>query len=255
MKPQTVIVGVGEMGGVFARGLLRAGHPVVPVTRDIDLGDAARALPGPELVLVAVAEDDLHPTLTSIPDAWRTRLALLQNELLPLDWERHAVPDPTVIAVWFEKKKGQDVKVLLPSPVWGPHAGLLRDALARIDIPARTVVDADEMLYELVRKNVYILTVNIAGLVVGGTVDALWRDHNDLARTVADEVIDVQESLTGRRHDRARLIDGLVEAIEGDPEHKCTGRSAPARLTRALVNADAAGIPVPRLRAIAAETR
>ncbi|QKT04524.1 hypothetical protein HUS23_12265 [Ectothiorhodospiraceae bacterium 2226] len=253
MKDSIVIVGLGEMGGVFARGLLRTGHPVMPVTREIDLGAAARETPGPKLVLVAVAEDDLHPVLESMPDAWRTRLALLQNELLPGDWERHAVPDPTVVAVWFEKKKGQDVKVLLPSPVYGPHADLLCNALTRIDIPARVVDDADEMLYELVRKNVYILTVNIAGLVVGGTVDALWREHNALAREVADEVIDIQEGLTGRTLDRARLIAGMVEAIEGDPEHKCMGRSAPARLTRALMHADAAGLEVPRLRAIAAE--
>jgi hypothetical protein len=43
-----------------------------------------------------------------------------------------------------------------------------------------------------------------------------------------------------------------VEAFEGDPQHKCMGRSAPARLQRALELADAAGIAAPTLRRIAA---
>ncbi len=33
MHKPVVIVGLGEMGSVFARGFLRAGYPVVPVVR------------------------------------------------------------------------------------------------------------------------------------------------------------------------------------------------------------------------------
>jgi hypothetical protein len=43
----------------------------------------------------------------------------------------------------------------------------------------------------------------------------------------------------------------MVEAIAADPEHLCTGRSAPARLARAIEHAYAAGLPAPILRAIA----
>ncbi len=53
MKSPVIIIGIGEMGGVFARGFVQ----------------------------------------------------------------------PTVISVWFEKKKGRDVKVLIPSPAYGPAAG------------------------------------------------------------------------------------------------------------------------------------
>lgn len=31
MKHPVVLIGVGEMGGVFGRGLLKLGHPVFPV--------------------------------------------------------------------------------------------------------------------------------------------------------------------------------------------------------------------------------
>jgi hypothetical protein len=44
----------------------------------------------------------------------------------------------------------------------------------------------------------------------------------------------------------------MLAAFDGDPEHKCMGRSAPARLARAIRQADEAGLDVPRLREIAA---
>lgn len=251
MKSPVVIIGLGEMGGVFARGLLRLGHPVYPVTREMDPAAEADALPPPEQVLVAVAEKDLHPTLARLPEAWRDRVALLQNELLPRDWQAHGLDHPTVISVWFEKKPGQEFKVLIPSPVHGPGAGLLVAALARLGIPAREVDSAAAMEYELVRKNVYILTTNIAGLVTEGTVQELWQTHRELATRVAHEVMDIQATLVEGPLDRDRLLAGLVEGIEGDPQHQCMGRSAPARLERALRQADEAGLAVPELRRIA----
>jgi hypothetical protein len=252
MQKPVVVIGVGEMGGVFARGLLRAGHPVYPVTRDTPITEAAAALPEPALVLLAVAEKDLHASLETIPPVWRDRLGLLQNELLPRDWQAHGIAEPTVVSVWFEKKPGQDAKVLIPSPVFGPQAEILQHALNAIDIPCRTLASSDELLHELVLKNVYILTTNIAGLVAGGTVGELWLRHEKLARQVANEVMDIQEWLTGVTLDRDALIDGMLVAFKGDLKHKCMGRSAPARLERALGIADEAGLAVPRLREIAA---
>ena len=250
MKAPVVVIGLGEMGGVFSRGLLRAGHPIFPVLRDSDLGTAVAAVPEPRLVVVAVAEGDLHPLLEDLPVAWRERLVLLQNELLPRDWQAHGLTDPTVIAVWFEKKKGMDHKVIISSPAFGPGAALLEEALGHLDIPVQVLADEEELLYELVRKNVYILTTNIAGLVTGGTVGELWAEHQELAREVAGEVTDIQTALTGTEFDRERLIQGMLTAFDGDPEHKCTGRSAPARLERALTHADEFGLGVPKLREI-----
>jgi ketopantoate reductase len=252
MKTPVVVIGIGEMGGVFARGLLRTGHPVYPITRGADLVAAARDLPAPELVLVAVAEKDLHAVLENMPPAWRTRIALLQNELLPRDWEQHHLARPTVISVWFEKKPGQDATVLLPSPVYGPHADILQASLASIGIPARVLANAGELLFELVVKNVYIVTTNCAGLVTGGSVSELWSQHRELVDAVAREVISIQEALTGQAFTADDLIRGMLAAFDGDPDHKCMGRSAPARLARALQQADAAGLAVPRLREIAA---
>jgi hypothetical protein len=246
-----VIIGLGQLGRVFAGGLLRSGHIVVPVNRGDDMFTVAHAHPDPALVLVAVAENDLHMVLAAMPGAWRPHVALIQNELLPRDWEQYRYADPTVISVWFEKKKGTDARPLIASPVAGPGAGLLCRALTSIDLPCREVAVGDALLYELVRKNVYILTTNIAGLKTGGTVSQLWAQHEAFARRVANEVIDIQDALTGVAHDRDKLIAGMLEAFDGDPDHGCTGRSAPARLARALTHADAFGLAVPTLRSLA----
>jgi ketopantoate reductase len=114
------------------------------------------------------------------------------------------------------------------------------------------LADESELLFELVVKNVYILTTNCAGLVAGGTVSELWENHRELTDTVAREVIQIQEALSGQAFDADKLIRAMLVAFDGDPEHGCTGRSAPARLARALQQADAAGLAVPRLREIAA---
>ena len=248
MKQPVVVIGMGEMGSVFARGFLRSGHPVYPVTRDVNIDELAKQLADPLLVLVAVGEAVLQDVLKTIPAAWTERLVLLQNELLPRDWAVY--PESTVISVWFEKKKGQDSKVILPSPAYGKMAQALKDAMATIDIPVRVLANDDQLLFELVVKNLYILTSNIAGLKTGGSVGELWSQHKDTATAVVEDVINLQQALTSQSFDKQALIDAMVVAFNGDPEHKCMGRSAPARLERALKLGKELGIDLPALENI-----
>ncbi|MBL4711800.1 MAG: hypothetical protein JKX75_04775 [Gammaproteobacteria bacterium] len=249
MNKSVVVVGLGEMGSVFARGFLRTGYSVHPVTRDMQMQQVADAIALPELVLIAVGEADLHTQLALVPEAWKDRLVLLQNELLPGDWQRYNI-DPTVISVWFEKKKGQDSKVIIPSPIYGKYAQTVADALAAIDISTKVLSSAAALMHELVVKNVYILTTNIAGLAVAGNVGQLWDEHNQLARDVADEVIKLQEVLSSQTFDNPSLIEGMVHAFNGDREHMCMGRSAPIRLKRALAIAQINDIKLTTLEKI-----
>lgn len=250
MKNPVVVVGIGEMGSVFARGFLRLGHPVYPVVRGIEMTEVANRVAEPELAVIAVAEKDIQDVLRAVPESWRDRLVLLQNELLRNDWIMHDL-DPTVISVWFEKKKGMDSKVIIPSPVFGKHAQQVADALNSIDIATSVLASAEDLLFELVLKNVYILTTNISGLETGGTVGELWSDHREVATRVANEIIQLQQKLTGQSLDAEQLIAGMVNAFNGDPEHGCMGRSAPARLERALMLADEHGLDLPGLKKIA----
>jgi hypothetical protein len=252
MNPPIVIIGIGELGGIFAKAFLRAGYPVYPVTRNMDIDQAADNIPEPMLVLVAVAEKDFPSVMQIIPTPWRGCIGLLQNELLPRAWQSYKIDDPTIISVWFEKKKGMDTNVLIPSRVYGPKGSLIAGALHGIDIACAVLATENDLLYELVRKNVFVFTINIAGLLLaeGATTADLWNQHHELALAIAEEVIDVQNWLIGESLDRKRLIDGLVEGINGDLHHKCKGRSARGRLERVIAVAGEAGLNIPRIRQI-----
>ncbi len=250
MKQPVVIIGMGEMGGVFARGFLKSGHPVYPLRRDDDMQQLADAIDDPALVLLAVAEKDFAAGLQKVPKPWRDRLALLQNELLPKDWLDNGIDKPTVISVWFEKKPGMDFKVLISSPVFGPGAQLIRDALTSLGIPSHVLATDAELLAELVIKNLYIVTTNVCGLETRGTVSQLWNDNAVLMNRVFDDVLRIQQHLSGQTFNRDRMLTAVLNAFDGDPEHNCMGRSAPARLQRAMEIARKAGLEVPELTRI-----
>ena len=192
--------------------------------------------------------------LQQVPAVWRDRLVLLQNELLPNDWLQYEL-DPTVISVWFEKKKGMDSKVIIPSPVYGKRASDIAEALISIDIATHVLSNSEALLFELVLKNVYILTTNIAGLQTGGNVGELWANHREVATAAANEVIELQQALTGQQFDAAALIEGMVNAFNGDLNHQCMGRSAPGRLARALDLAEKNGLDLPTLKSISAASQ
>lgn len=250
MQDSIVIVGIGQIGGVFARAFLYAGHPVYPMVRATDQTEIVRVLPMPKLVLICVGEKDLCPVLQSLPAAWHSCVALVQNELLPRDWQSHQLLNPTVVSVWFKKKKGQDVKVVIPSPVFGPEAHLVQRVLEGLDIPSVAIQDEEQMLFELVRKNLYILVTNICGLKTGGTVGELWSKHEQLARQVANDVLDIQQALTQHDVDREKLITAMLIAFNGDLEHACLGRTAKQRLQRAIEYGNAYKLELPTLRKI-----
>ncbi|MEX1330923.1 MAG: hypothetical protein AB1Z29_29335 [Desulfobacterales bacterium] len=96
----------------------------------------------------------------------------------------------------------------------------------------------------------FILTINIAGMVLpeGTTTETLWTQHNELACTIAADVIDIQEWLTETAFNRKKLIEGLDKGVYGDPQHICKGRAARGRLTRVLDIADGADLQIPRIR-------
>jgi len=214
--------------------------------------DELKASIDPELILVCTAEGDLQSALSSIPTEWKDRVAMMQNELLPRDWESHNFTNPSVISVWFEKKKGIDSKVLISSPAFGPKAQILADSLALIDIPAHVVANEDELLFELVLKNLYILTTNIAGIAIesGSNVNDLRNQHLALMREVSADVLKLQSALTGKTFNDVELEQGMIKAFEGDLNHGCMGRSASARLDRALELANEFNLEVPTLQKI-----
>ena len=248
-----IVIGLGELGSVFARGALKLGYRVTPVLRNSNLTDIAESTL-PVAVIVCVGEQDLSSTLASLPTAWHDKLVLIQNELLPKDFQK-VTPDATVISVWFEKKKGMDSKVVQSSPVYGKQDQLIIELLASLDLPAYALASADELEYQLALKNVYILSTNIAGLVVGGDVNELAQTHRDLLSAVVTDVMALQQAQITQTLDADQVMNDLLLAFKGDPAHKCMGRSAPARLARALTQGQALGLELPTLNKIASQTQ
>lgn len=250
MKNPIVIIGIGELAAVFSLGFLRCGYPVYPITREMDISLEYKKIPPPELVLLAVQEHELHTVINNLPLPWLRNVALLQNELLPRDWQQHQLTNPTVTIVWFEKKKGSVLKNILYSPSYGPSAAAISNALQAVDIPAPILENEEQLLYELTRKAVYILTVNISGLINNCTVEELWEKHQPLAREVAKEVILILEHLSEKTLQQENLIIGMAEGIKDCPHRYCLGRSAFSRLERALKHARDANIKTPKLSEI-----
>jgi len=246
-----ILVGLGQMGSIFAHAFLRGGRTVHPVNRETDAAALAERVPAPALCMVTVGEADLDGVLESLPETWRSRVGLLQNELLPHRWEQHGIRDPTVAVVWFEKKATIATKVILPTPVAGPQATLIARSLLRIGVDAEVLED-DALVPALVAKNVYILVSNCAGLETGGTVGDLFENHRPLVDEIAAEVLAIQRALLGRPlKEESEILRVVERAVASDPAHGAKGRSAPARLKRAIALAAEHHVAVPRLNALA----
>lgn len=246
------MIGVGELGGVFAHGLLKLGQPVLPITRQQSIASTLEACAPHELILVCVGETELTSVLSQIPTRLRSAVALVQNEIVPRDWEVHGYHDTSGVVVWFEKKAGRAVHLVLPSLAYGPKCELLANSLRVLDIPCQTLARA-ELPEALAQKNLYILVHNIAGLVHPGSVAALWREHADFAMALAHDVLAHQEARLGLELNRPRLLEHLARAVQADPDHGCAGRSAPVRLERALTQAKQLGLRLPTLERVATE--
>ena len=122
--------------------------------------------------------------------------------------------------------------------------------LSTLNIPVQVIDNEEDMLFELVRKNMFILTTNICGLETKGTVDELWKNHAILMNKVFDDVLEIQQYLTGEMFNRDHLLNAVLTAFEADLEHMCMGRSAPGRLIRALNISDKANLNSQELKRI-----
>jgi ketopantoate reductase len=245
---RVLLVGPGQLGRVIAGGLVACGVSVDPVVR----GEAIAPRVEHDVVLVGVGERDLDPVLAPLPETHRARVVLLQNELVPASWQAHAIARPTVLVVWFEKKKGRAIQEVRQTEVAGPHAALFVRALAAMDMRAREIPES-ALASALVVKNLYIVGANLLGLALGGTTGQLVHAHRARTERVLREVVAIERSRLGPAIsiDDDDVIARTLEAFLADPQHGTMGRTAQERLGRALDRARAAGLATPELDAIA----
>jgi hypothetical protein len=259
-KP-VVIVGMGQLGATLAEGFLKMGSPVIPVLRHQRVSELGV---DPALVVLAVGEDDLRAVLSSVPDELKDRVVLIQNELRPDQWlsqEFYEERDPTIAIVWFEKKAGKLPHVVLPTVLYGPHSSALGQALERLGLPCRQLQTDDELVFELVLKNLYILGLNLGGAEVEGTAGELLSRHGEAFGKISEEILLLEGALMKSVHGRgvrgaalaaialnsAQLHAGFERAVAADPGHACSGRSAARRLARSLSHARTLHLKLPHL--------
>lgn len=208
----------------------------------------------PACIVIATGEDDLDGALSGVPPALRDRVVLLQNELRPHLWKDAGIEEPSVTIVWFERKAGKPPHVVLPSFTWGPMAPLLESVYAALGLEFRRISRVAELAHELASKNLYILGLNLTGLVHPGPAGALLGEHRSRFDALVGELIELEQALLRSTPgfdeitlNPERLISDLAAAIQADPEHGSAGRSAPRRLERTLAHARRLNLRLPHL--------
>lgn len=260
MKAPIFVIGLGQLGVAFSEGFLKLGYPVVPILRGESLDSALSHHRTPELILVAVGEDDLAQVLEQVPEELHDSLVLVQNELRPATWMPYLSNVlPSVVIVWFEKKQGSVAQVVLPSVVFGAKRELCMAALNKMQLPAREIASASDLSHELAVKNLYILGLNLAGLVTQGQAGELLGEHSDFFATITNELTELEQAALMSSPQSAfsqitlncsALQSDLRAAILADPAHGCKGRSAPRRLARTLALASELSVSVPHIAAL-----
>lgn len=242
-----VIYGLGELGQLYGAAALRAGMRVTPIIRASAPDQVLAALPSDVPVLVAVAENALDEVLPKLGQTRAESVILLQNELFPAQWQRHGLA-PTVLVPWLLKKRGTALTVARETPVYGRLARLVCELHAALDIPAVELSSEASLRQAIVEKYAFILTINALGVLRDRTL-ALWlQEDRGRVRALAEEATVLGAALCGEPAiDHARCIRAVEEGMHALATMTARGRSAPARVARALEHARTLGLSLPEL--------
>ncbi|MET0343265.1 MAG: hypothetical protein ABW252_19810 [Polyangiales bacterium] len=247
-----VIWGVGELGRLYGGAALRAGVRVTPITRESDparvLAGLARDVP----ILVAVGESSLDEVLAALPQERATAPILLQNDLFPSRWTAHRL-EPTVIVAWLLKKRGTELTVARSSPVFGRHAALVLALHEALGAPAHELPSASALNQALIEKYAFILGINALGLTRDRTLSGWMQEDPLRVRALTTEAATLGAALCGSEVERAAADRAIEEAWRALGTMSARGRTAGARVRRALTQAHDLGLRLPELERAARE--
>lgn len=242
-----VVYGVGQLGQLFAGGALRLGLRVLPVVRETDRAAVFEGLPPRTPVLLSVPEDALEQAVHDVPGDRHGDVMLVQNELFPKRWHALGLDSPTVLVVWLSKKKGRPVEVARPTFAFGRHARLAVEMHRALDLPAQILEDEVALHQELVSKFSFILAINALGVVENLTLGAWLEKDRARVMALADEARLLAEAHLGASVDAEYVELAVVEAMTALHDYPARGRTARARVERAVRDAAAYGLSLPRL--------
>ena len=242
-----VIYGVGQLGQLFAGGALRLGLRVTPIVRATDRALVFRDLPRGTPIFLTVSEDMLPAAVDDVPPDRHGDVVLVQNELFPRRWHALGLDAPTVLVVWLSKKKGRPVEVARPTFAWGRHAQLAVEMHRALDVPAQVLDDEAALHQELVSKFAFILTINALGLAENLPLGAWLEKDRRRVMSLVDEARLLAEAHLGTSVDAEYVELAVLEAMAALKDYPARGRTAHERIERALRDAAAFGLELPRL--------
>lgn len=240
-----VVIGIGELGKLFAAAALRAGIRVTPITRDMNIEHTLNTVQAGTPILIAVGELALSTVLDGLPRNHRSSLILLQNELFPSAWS--GLEQPTIMVPWVLQKRGLPTQVAAPSPYYGEHSALVRELFANVPISGHELRSDSELMQALVDKYTFILTINTLGVLVDRTLGLWLQEDSPLIADVCAEATTLGEALCGARVDQAQcraLTEQAMLALSAVPAR---GRTALERVKRAHEHALRLNVDTPLL--------
>ena len=247
-----VVWGPGELGRWFGGAALRLGMRVTPITRGMNPREAMAGLDHETPILVAVGESELENVLSAMPEVRKSSVLLLQNELFAPMWQRHHVR-PTVMVPWLLKKRGQPELVGRATRVHGVHADLVAALHRVLGVPCTTLEDVSAVHQALVEKYAFILTINALGLVHDATLFELLSLEPVRVKALSAEATRLGAALSNASIDETESVNATYEGMRALGTIRARGRTAGARVKRALAQASARELELPVLEQLAKE--
>ncbi len=246
-------MGLGELGRLYAGAALRAGYRVTPITRGQSPADALSGLPEATPILLAVGEEARASALDSLPKTRVSQTIWLQNELFPRDWAAFSQA-PTVLVPWLLQKRGKPLTVLHPSPVFGKHATLVSAIHQAIDLPA-VPIEPEQGAAALRDKYAFILTMNALGLVKDAPLGWFLAQERALIDALLREAAELACRLCNVPAAYDHVAQLAVTAFGALRDISPRGRTALARVERALQHAAIEKLALPTLQSLHERTK
>jgi hypothetical protein len=244
---EMIVLGVGELGRLFAGAALAEGLHVTPITRGVTPAHVLAGRPPHVPILVAVGEDALERALDSLPAARRDDAVLVQNELWPSVWQSRGFR-PSLMLPWVLQKPGLPRTVVGTTPVFGAHAAMLGALCARLSLPCVGITER-EVPQALADKYTFILVINALGCWRDELLGRFLTDAQPQIAALCQEASALSAALLDAPLDPVRSHRLTLDAMEAMASMRARGRTASLRVDRALGHAATHGLNVPALRA------
>ncbi len=206
MSDRIVIVGMGEIGRRFSAAADTLGVQVTRITR----ADGDGALPGEPgtPLIVCVRETELEGALRRVPPSRSADLVVVQNgfidELL-LPYEGH-----TRAVLWFTSKAAFFAD-LLPSPVHGPHAALVRGLIHAAGATGETIEDRDVFARMALEKAAWCCVVGAPLRVWDCDFATAMVEHIGEIEAIVAEACQVVARARGAAISSQRVLATLID--------------------------------------------